>query len=150
AAAAALVAVLAAAVLIRRDDRSEVVPSGPPASGAVEIPVGTKWGVRGLAVTDDAVWVTSQFDEQLYRGDPSSNSGIATYPIPSHVEGVKEAGGSLWLSRYEPNELLRVDPTTGSTTARLSFDSQPNLVTDGARLWVVAQREGTNQAVEVD
>lgn len=150
--AAALVALAGAAavVVIERDPPATVVDVGPTRSGAVEIPVGHRYGVRGLDVADDAVWVTSQFDEELYRIDPATNRVVATFPIPSHVEGVRDVAGWLWLSRYEPNELVKVDPTSGAVIDRLSFDSQPNLASDGERLWVVADRNGEATVVEID
>ena len=59
-------------------------------------------------------------------------------------------GGWLWLSRYEPNEVIRVDPVTGALIDRLGFDSQPNLAGDGKRLWVIADRGGESLVVEID
>ena len=152
AAVAASVLIMAAvvAVSLREEDPATVVDVGPAPSGIVEIPLGREFGVRGLAVTDDAVWVASTLDEELYQVDPSTNRVVATFPIPSHVEGVRPAGGGLWLSRYEPNEVIRVDAATGALTNRLNFDSQPNLVADGDRLWVVAERDGQSQVVGID
>ena len=124
--------------------------TGPEPSSITEIPLGQSLGVRGLEATDDAVWVTSQFDEQLYRVDPTSNRIVDTFSIPSHVEGIRAAGGWLWLSRYEPNEVIRVDPATGALIDRLGFDSQPNLASDGERLWAIADSGGASLVIEID
>lgn len=149
--AAASVLIIAAAVAVSlRDDPAPVVDVGPTPSTIIEIPLGRQFGVRGMAVTDDAVWVASTLDEELYQIDPATNRVVATFPIPAHVEGVRPAGGGVWLSRYEPNELIRLDPATGALTHRLEFESQPNLVADGDRLWVVAERDGQSQVVEID
>ena len=143
--AAAVVAVtIAGAIVWVRHDTAErdLLEVGSEPTTVTEIPIGRRYGVKGLAVTDDAVWVTSVFDEELYRIDPATNQVVATYPIPSHVEGVTASGGWLWLSRYDPNEVVRVDPETGALTARLVFDSQPALVADGDALWAIAERDG--------
>lgn len=150
AAAMVLLIGLAAITVIRRDEPTTVVDIGPAPSNITEIRIGRAFGVRGLDVTDDAVWVTSQFDEELYRVDPMTNQVVDTFSIPSHIEGVRAVGSWVWLSRYEPNELIRVDPTTGALIDRLGFGSQPNLATDGERLWVVAERDGTSKVIEID
>ena len=67
-----------------------------------------------LGCHEDAVWVTSQFDEELYRVDPTTNRVVDTFSIPDHIEGVRAVGGWLWLRGYEPNEVIRVDPVTGA------------------------------------
>jgi DNA-binding beta-propeller fold protein YncE/pimeloyl-ACP methyl ester carboxylesterase len=151
-AAAAVVVLMgvAAAAATWTDDSARVADVGPAPSSITEISIGRSFGVRGLEVTDDAVWVTSQFDEKLYQVDPTTNRVVNTFSIPDHIEGVRAVGGWLWLSRYEPNEVIRVDPATGALTDRVSFDSQPNLADDGERLWVVAERGGASQVVEID
>lgn len=150
AAAAAVVLAVVAVVAVIRRDAADTVEMGPDPSAITEIPLGTQPGVRGLAVTDDAVWVTSVFDERLFRIDPVTNRVVATTAIPSHVEGMAPFGGALWMSRYEPNEVVRVDPETGEVGPHVPFDSQPNIVTDGSTLWVVAEYEGSSALVEID
>ena len=150
AAAVVAVAIAGAAVWVRHDPAERLVEVGSEPTTVTAIPIGRRFGVKGLAVTDDAVWVTSVFDEELYRIDPATEQVVATYPIPSHVEGVAAAAGWLWLSRYDPDEVVRVDPETGALSARLAFDSQPALVADGDTLWVIADRDGGGRAFQVD
>ena len=116
--AAAVVALAVAGVFVwaSHDNAELLVEVGSEPTSVVEIPIGRRHGVKGITATDDAVWVTSTFDEELYRIDPATNKVVATYAIPSHVEGVTAAGGWLWLSRYEPDEVVRVDPATGALT----------------------------------
>ncbi len=151
-AAAAIALVVAGGIALSRSrERVEPVHVGPGRPAVTEIPFGRHYGIRGLAVTDDAVWVTSQADAELYRIDPATDQVVATYPIPSHVEGVLPAGGSLWLSRYDPYELVRVDPATGAVTASLAFDSQPALAATADALWVIADGpDGTGIAFRLD
>jgi YVTN family beta-propeller protein len=149
-AAAVVLVVVGALAFVRSDTPASVVDIGPESSSITEIPIGQSFGVRGLEVTDDAIWVTSQFDEELYRVDPTNNRVVDTFSIPSHVEGVRLVEGWLWLSRYEPDELIRVDPTTGALIDRLGFDSEPNLASDGQRLWVIAERDGVSEVIEID
>ena len=113
AATVVVVAIRGAFLWVRHDTSDQLVEVGSEPTTATEIPIGRRFGVKGLAVTDDAVWVTSVFDEELYRIDPATNEVVATYPIPSHVEGVRAAAGWLWLTRYDPGEVVRVDPETG-------------------------------------
>jgi DNA-binding beta-propeller fold protein YncE/pimeloyl-ACP methyl ester carboxylesterase len=151
AAAAAVVLIgVGAIAMIRTDEPARVADTGSAPSSIMEIPIGHSFGVRGLDVTEDAVWVTSQFDKELYRVDPTTNRVVDTFSIPDHIEGVRAVGGWLWLSRYEPNEVIRVDPATGALIDRLGFDSQPNLASDGERLWVIAERGGESQVIEID
>ena len=149
AAAVVLIGVAAIAV-IWSDERAPVADTRSAPSSITEIPIGHSFGVRGLDVTEDAVWVTSQFDEELYRVDPTTDRIVDTFSIPDHIEGVRAVGGWLWLSRYEPNEVIRVDPATGALIDRLGFGSQPNIASDGERLWVIAERGGESQVVEID
>ena len=150
AAAATVALVVAGAVAwTRRSDPQPPVDVGPPSAITV-IPVGERWGVRSVAVTDDAVWMTSSRDEVLVRIDPTTDRVVATFPIPDHVEGVVAAGGSLWLSRYEPHEVIRIDPDTGEQTGRLEFETQPALATDGEQLWVVAGAGERGTAFRID
>jgi hypothetical protein len=100
--AAVTIAIVAAVVLNRPSEPANLVRIGPAPTTTTEIPIGHALGVRGLAVTADAVWITSQFDEELYRVDPSTNRVVDTFAIPDHVEGVVAAGGWLWLSPLSP------------------------------------------------
>jgi YVTN family beta-propeller protein len=151
-AAAAVVLVAAAAVLTlwQRPSPARLVQVGPEPSAVTTIHVGARYGVKGLAVTRDGVWMTSANDERLYRIDPATNQVVSTLEIPSHVEGIVAVGDSLWLSRYDPDEVLRVEPSTGALTARLAFDSQPAMATDGSALWIVARAGGDSRAVRID
>jgi YVTN family beta-propeller protein len=150
--AAAIVALAAAGAFVwaSHDNAELLVEVGSAPTSVIEIPIGRRHGVKGITVTDGAVWVASSFDEELYRIDPATNEVVATYAIPSHVEGVTAAGGWLWLSRYEPDEVVRVDPATGALTARLVFGSQPALVADGNTLWAIADRDGEGRAERID
>ncbi len=151
AAAATLALVVAGAVVwSRRSETDPLVQLGPRPSATVEIRVGARWGVRGIAITDDAVWVASQADESLFRIDPTTDRVVETFPLPDHVEGVVAAGGWLWSSRYEPNEILRVDPASGAVSGRLAFATQPALVTDGDQLWVIAGVDDDGAAFRID
>ena len=150
AAAVVAVTIAGAVVWVRHDPTERLVEVGSEPTAVTEIPIGRRYGIKGVTVTDDAVWVTSVFDEELYRIDPETDQVVATYPIPSHVEGLTAAAGWLWLTRYDPNEVVRVDPRTGALTARLVFDSQPAVVADGDTLWVIADGEGGGRAFQVD
>src|SRR5688572_20818106 len=79
--AAVTIAIVAAVVLNRPSEPANLVRIGPAPTTTTEIPVGHAFGVRGLAVTADAVWITSHFDEELYRVDPSTNRVLATFAI---------------------------------------------------------------------
>jgi len=151
AAAAACLAVLGAVGVWRIEARpGPAVRVGTEPPAMVRLSVGARWGVRAVATTADAVWVISSRDEELYRIDPSTNSVVQTFAIPSHVEGLVAHGGWLWLSRFEPNEILRVDPRTGVLTARIPLGSQPALAADADGMWAVADRDGAGWVYRID
>ena len=140
-------AVALTVVVVEREDTTPAEPSRP---STIEIPIGSATGVKGLDVTDDAVWMSSQFDEKLFKIDPATSEVVAVYTIPPHVEGIRAVGDGVWLSRYAPNEVVRLDLATGELGDPLGFDTQPSLGLDGDRLLVIAQRNFQGVVLELD
>jgi YVTN family beta-propeller protein len=103
------------------------------------IPVGT--GPGGIAVTPAGVWVANHRGVSLSRIDPATNHVVATVPLRSEPGDLAFAGGSVWLSELDPDrpgyyDLERLDPSTGTITARTPVPGHILFGTDGGSLWL--------------
>lgn len=137
---AALAGVAAVAVVLPAD-REQRVDVGVEPPSTVVIPAGDALGVRAVAVGSDSVWLASSNDRALYRIDPADNSVIETLAIDAHVEGVQVVGDALWLSRFDPDEIVILDPDEG-VQGRVAFASQPALDVRDGQVWAAGAAAG--------
>ncbi len=77
-----------------------------------------------------ALWVLSGFEQESYgylnRVDPRTNTVTARWRLPSTDGGGLAVGfGSVWVSEYDANDVVRVDPATGAVQARIRVGLQP-------------------------
>jgi DNA-binding beta-propeller fold protein YncE len=90
--------------IVRIDPTSNSVVATIPVPGIAEF----------IARTDEGVWVvgTSPSDTTtLWRIDPTANKVTAALSLsPSGAADVVAAAGSLWITLFRMNELLRVQP----------------------------------------
>lgn len=135
-AAAAAVVVLVAGVLVRqRSDDEQVRVIDDTATTVLRTAIGGL-GVRGLDADADRLVLLPTVDARLYVLDPVDGRLVDALDVPDHIEGVQLAGDAVLASRFEPDEVLRIDLETGAVTARAGFASQPAIVQFGGSVWV--------------
>ena len=66
-----------------------------------------------MAVTDDAVWVTSASVNHVVRLDEKQTSPPATVTIKKPCSGLAAGFGSIWAPSCGAHSLVRVDAGTG-------------------------------------
>ena len=107
--------------------------------GRVSSPFGSN--ALGWLVDGRSVWFSGP---HLARMDVSSGNEANRFYLTGdqgddQLAGLARGGGSLWVARQHPGELLRVDPTTGAVQHRVGNLSDAYIVAygDGAA-WVSA------------
>jgi YVTN family beta-propeller protein len=66
--------------------------------------------LSGVAVTPDAVWVTSVADNRLSRIDPATNEPVASLEVCTGPRHLTVVGDDLWVVCGEAGMLVRVHP----------------------------------------
>lgn len=107
----------------------------------------------GLAIANDAAWVTScAVGALMARVDATSNTVVATVDLHGHGYNPTLVNGFLWISvdggNAETGELVRIDPATNSIDRVLvpgtTFGGGGDIVVAAGSVWVV---DGYNNAV---
>jgi len=104
----------------------------------------------GLAVSPDAVWVTTAFGEDsLRRFDPITGQWLPPMHVASGLAGVAYAEGSLWVADKQDDLVFRIDPTTETVTAKVQVGEGPEGVAAGAgSIWVANGVDGTVSRID--
>jgi streptogramin lyase len=76
----------------------------------------------GIAIGDDAVWVSVPELEQIIRVSPATNEIVQTITVSGAPDHVAVHGGSVWAVLSQDDAVIRVDPASGVETARVSVD----------------------------
>ena len=100
---------------------TEAVVRVDPATNKVvaTIPVATS-PCGGIAATDDAVWVSSCFDdEKIIRIDPRTNKVVGEFSIGGHNGGPVVVNGYPWFP--VGNRLVRFNPATNEVDGVVEF-----------------------------
>jgi streptogramin lyase len=93
-----------------------------------------------LAVTDDAVWVTSSKANRVVRLDAKTNKPGASVSLDKPCSGLAIGFGSLWIPSCGSHNLLRVDQSTGAVQATIAAspaDSEGGITTGANSVWLV-------------
>jgi ABC-type transport system substrate-binding protein len=114
-----------------------------PTSGHILGRVSSPFGINALGwlVDGRSVWFSGP---RLVRMDLTSGNEVDRFPLTEdphddQLAGLARGGGSLWVARQHPGQLLRVDPETGSVLQRIGNLPDAYIVAygDGAA-WVAA------------
>ena len=100
----------------------------PSWRAAAAIPVA---GPLDIQAGYGAVWVlTAPPDDYSFvdRIDPATDRVTARWRLPGMSDGLRLGFGSIWVSLYDANQLLRLDPGSGHTLATISVGLQPEAV----------------------
>jgi virginiamycin B lyase len=93
-----------------------------------------------LAITEDAVWVTSSSANHVVRLDATTNKPDAVITLEKPCSGLAIGFGSLWIPACGSHDLVRADPKTGAVQARVPAgpaDSEGGITTGAGSVWLV-------------
>lgn len=129
-----------------------------PATGAVSsrVPLG-RGVVGGLAIADDAVWVTTdpistqRRTGALWRIDRRTSRVTARFALPAGGGAVAVGRGSVWVASVNRPTLVRVDPRTGQRTSSVLLRPRRNrsgiagtaIAVGAGAVWVTTPSTGT-------
>jgi hypothetical protein len=139
AAGAIAVAIAAAAVALMGGGGEEhSLPPGPK--------IAVSGSPRGIAVGDDALWVTRYEEGEVSKIDSSGPESIAVGPRPGKIVAGE---GSVWVSYEDGGKLARIDPGTSEVTEKKTVDTPAcncaisELAIAHNTLWVGSENQGT-------
>jgi streptogramin lyase len=93
-----------------------------------------------MAVTDDAIWVTSSSANHVVRLDAATNKAGVVITLQKPCSGLAIGFGSLWIPSCGSHNLVRADPETGASLATISAspaDSEGGITTGAGSVWLV-------------
>ena len=94
-----------------------------------------------LAVTEDAVWVTSSSVNHVVRLDAVTNKPGAVVTVSKPCSGLVVAFKSLWIPSCGAHNLVRVDVQTGDIQATVAIgpaDSEGGITAGAGSVWLVS------------
>lgn len=97
-----------------------------------------------MAVTDDAVWVTSSSENHVVRLDAKTDQPGATVTVPKPCSGLAIGFGSLWIPSCGDHSVVRVDEETGAKQAVVAAgpaDSEGGIAAGAGSVWIVTSKE---------
>ncbi len=98
-----------------------------------------------MAVTPDAVWVTSSRAGVITQLDPATNHVGRTIAVSKPCSGLVFDFGSLWIPSCGDHALMRADTATGKILARIAAgpaDSEGGVTTGAGSVWLVTDAKG--------
>jgi streptogramin lyase len=111
-------------------------------------PVAT-FAVKGkpdwMAVTRNAVWVSSSNVNHVVRLDTRTNQPGTVVNVAEPCAGLAVGFGSLWIPSCGEQELVRVDAETGvlqATIAAGPADDEGGIAVGSGSVWMVTSKEG--------
>jgi YVTN family beta-propeller protein len=126
-------------------------------TGAVRRPalLGQTRSVDGIALGEDAVWVSSSADDTVLRVDPATSRVTAAVRIAAAGErvagpyGIAVGGGSVWVADSLANAVSRIDPRLRAVTATIPVGLRPTNVAVGEHaVWVLNRGDGTVSRID--
>jgi streptogramin lyase len=92
------------------------------------------------------VWIchNTGIESSLTRVDPRTGKILDETLLPGSADGMALGGGNVWVSDSSNDELVRIDPATGSIAAHFHVGRDPRGIevdSDGG-VWVILSGEG--------
>ena len=87
---------------------------------------------KGIAVTEDMVWVANTDDNTVSRIDPKTRDQ-KEFPVGTEPRGVVAAFDSIWVTLGGDNQVVRLDPETGDVDQRIDVGRAPTGSPPGRR-----------------
>jgi len=133
-------------------------PKFPPKTGVktpgvqrdiTELPPVATLTVKGhpdwLAVTSDAVWVSSSSVNHVVRLDATTNEAGTIVTVSKPCSGLVADFGSLWIPSCGDHALVRADIKTGAIQATIPAgpaDSEGGIAAGAGSVWLVTSKTG--------
>ena len=98
-----------------------------------------------MAVTDDAVWVTSSSANHVVRLDAQTNKPGTIVTVAKPCAGLALGFGSLWIPSCGDHSVVRVDQVSGALQATVPAgpaDSEGGITTGAGSVWIVTSKQG--------
>jgi virginiamycin B lyase len=103
----------------------------------------------GITVGDGAVWIVTK-PSTLVQIDPKTNKIAASIELPSGSENPAFYKGYIWVSSFEHDQLLKIDPQKRTVVAAIPVGPKPRFLTAGANsIWTLNQGDGTITRIDV-
>lgn len=127
--------------------------TGVPTPGVLhpmqDLPHSATFVVKGdpdwLAVTADAVWVTSDDVDHVIKLDPKTNRPGTIITVHKSCSGMAVGFGSLWVPSCGDHNLVRMNAETGEIQATIPAspaDSEGGITTGAGSVWLVTSANG--------
>jgi len=97
-----------------------------------------------MAVTADAVWVTSSSANHVVRLDAKTNQPGTIVTVAKPCAGLALGFGSLWIPSCGDHTVVRVDAETGARQATVAAgpaDSEGGIAVGAGSIWIVTTKE---------
>jgi virginiamycin B lyase len=98
-----------------------------------------------MAVTEDAVWVTSSSANHVVRLDARTNQAGTIVTVAKPCAGLAVGFGSLWIPSCGDHTVVRVDEETGAHQATVQAgpaDSEGGIAIGAGSVWIVTSKDG--------
>lgn len=130
-------------------------PSGPPTlpPAAPVTPQAVIPVTQPVAIASDGttVWLFTATGT-VERIDPTTNTVAASVQVPSATNALQAMAGNasgLWITDWDANLLIRLDPQTLKTIARIPVGPQPKgILLAGNSVWIANTDGGTVDRVD--
>ena len=114
-----------------------------------DLPRSATFPVKGdpdwMAVTADAVWVTSDDLDHVIRLDPKTNQPGTIITVRKPCSGMAVGFGSLWVPSCGGRNLVRLNAETGAIQATIPAspaDSEGGITVGAGSIWMVTSAKG--------
>lgn len=104
-----------------------------------------------MAVTEDAVWVTSARRNHVVRLDATTNLPTSIVTVNKPCSGLAAGFGSIWVPSCGDRSLLRVDERSAQIVATIGAppaESEGGIATGAGSVWLTTDRKGTLSRVD--
>jgi len=98
-----------------------------------------------MAVTQNAVWVSSSNVNHVVRLDARTNQPGTVVTVAEPCAGLAVGFGSLWIPSCGEQKLVRVDAETGAlqaTIAAAPADDEGGIAVGAGSVWIVTSKDG--------
>ena len=103
----------------------------------------------GIAVGEDAVWITDSVSDTLLRVDPGRKVVVDRIPVGDGPRGVAVGAGSIWVANSESGTVSQVNPGTDSVVATIRVGNGPTSIAYGAgKVWALNVVDATVTALK--